>query len=243
MPPWPRQTRLHTTIWSTRPPWRLRWIGRKGRTGVGQARRLLRLADGRAESAGESAVRWAIARVGLPAPDLQVVVRDHAGTFLGRVDFAYPDVGVIIEFDGEVKYRNWCLPARPPGRRHGRTPAREAYAGGRFRRHPDRLVRSSRSCGAGRRIREALARGRRAVAAGLITGTMTVSAGDARLGRFTRGRRANLGRSATTAVRQPPTGGQPQSVGRVAAVRWRCGFVVNNDLDQGGVTVSGMSIR
>jgi len=148
----------------------------KGRTGVGQARRLLRFADGRAESPGESAVRWAIAQIGLPAPDLQVDVRDRAGTFLGRADFAYSDLGVIIEFDGEVKYTE-LVPA-------GQT-ARDVVMAERRREKRMqeagfiviRIVWSDlRDLAAlERRIREAMARGGRATRAGLVTGTTTLS--------------------------------------------------------------------
>ncbi len=46
-----------------------------------------------------------IHRAGLPAPDLQVVVLDERGEFLGRADFGYRARKVLGEFDGRVKYR------------------------------------------------------------------------------------------------------------------------------------------
>ncbi|GAA3566631.1 hypothetical protein GCM10022197_23270 [Microlunatus spumicola] len=75
-----------------------------GRHGVGAARRALRLLDARAESAGESVSRVVMAERGLPAPEPQLVIRNEVGGFVARVDFAWPSLGVIGEFDGRVKY-------------------------------------------------------------------------------------------------------------------------------------------
>lgn len=50
-----------------------------GHRGVRPARLVLERADARAESAGESLLRWWIAEAGLPAPDLQVPVRTRLG--------------------------------------------------------------------------------------------------------------------------------------------------------------------
>ncbi|WCC79537.1 hypothetical protein O6R08_08460 [Cutibacterium equinum] len=72
--------------------------------GLGHARQVVAMADGCAESPAESLIRakWHIA--GVPAPILQLVVRDSKGRFLGRVDFAWPEAGVIAEYDGRTKY-------------------------------------------------------------------------------------------------------------------------------------------
>jgi hypothetical protein len=43
-------------------------------------------------------------RCGLPEPVLQFEVRDAAGTFVGRTDFAWPEYGLLGEFDGFSKY-------------------------------------------------------------------------------------------------------------------------------------------
>ena len=67
---------------------------------VGQARRALAFADGRSESPGESRTRMVLHHTALPAPDLQCEVFDSRGSFIGRVDLAIPQCGVIIEFDG-----------------------------------------------------------------------------------------------------------------------------------------------
>jgi len=61
--------------------------------------KVLPLVDGRSESPPESWVRVACARAALPAPIPQfVVVVD--GEFLGKVDLAWPDRGVIVEYEG-----------------------------------------------------------------------------------------------------------------------------------------------
>ncbi|MGY1725220.1 DUF559 domain-containing protein [Blastococcus sp. SYSU DS0533] len=72
-----------------------------GRRGVTTARRAAACADPLAGSPMESVLRWSILEAGLPRPVLQHVVRD-AGRFLGRVDLAWPDRRVIVEFDGDV---------------------------------------------------------------------------------------------------------------------------------------------
>jgi len=73
-----------------------------GRRGAAPARRVLPWADPLAGSPMESVLRWLLVRAGLPRPVLQHVVRDAGGRFLGRVDLAWPDQRVAVEFDGEV---------------------------------------------------------------------------------------------------------------------------------------------
>jgi very-short-patch-repair endonuclease len=70
--------------------------------GSARARAVLPVADPRAESPMESVLRWILHEAGLPAPDLQYVVRDGAGGFLARADLAWPDRKVLVEFDGDV---------------------------------------------------------------------------------------------------------------------------------------------
>ena len=67
------------------------------------ARTLARLADGACESPGESLSRARMHEHGLPAPVLQRELFDDRG-FVARVDFWWPDHGVVGEFDGKVKY-------------------------------------------------------------------------------------------------------------------------------------------
>ena len=74
------------------------------RRGAAAARRALLFANGRSESPGESRLRLEIHRAGLPVPVLQVRVYAPDGTFLGRVDLGYPELGLLMEFDGKTKY-------------------------------------------------------------------------------------------------------------------------------------------
>lgn len=70
--------------------------------GCARARVVLPLADPRAESPMESVVRWIFHAGGLPRPELQYVLRDAAGTFLARADFAWSERRVLVEFDGDL---------------------------------------------------------------------------------------------------------------------------------------------
>ena len=70
-----------------------------GEWGVTRVRRALGLVDPRAQSAPESRVRVALAVAGL-APVPQFVVL-HRGEFLGRVDLAFPEAKLIVEYEGE----------------------------------------------------------------------------------------------------------------------------------------------
>ncbi len=72
---------------------------------------VMQYADPRHESAGETRTRWLLRRAGLPRPIPQYEVRDRAGRLIGRVDFAWPELKVWVEFDGKEKY----LRHRRPG--------------------------------------------------------------------------------------------------------------------------------
>lgn len=65
---------------------------------------VLRLADGRCESVGESRTLYLCWKHGLPMPEPQYKVRNASGRVVARVDFAWPELGVFLEFDGKVKY-------------------------------------------------------------------------------------------------------------------------------------------
>jgi len=52
------------------------------------------------ESPRETRTRVRMVRIGLPRPVAQFVVHDFAGAFVARLDFAYPEVKVAIEYDG-----------------------------------------------------------------------------------------------------------------------------------------------
>ncbi len=77
--------------------------------GLTTARSALELADGLAESAGETRLRILLTRLGVRFV-AQHWVRTRDGRRYARVDFYLPDLGVVLEFDGEVKY------AGPDGR-------------------------------------------------------------------------------------------------------------------------------
>lgn len=79
---------------------------RVARLGPGRAhaRAAVDLADGLAESPGESWTRVLFASLGLPKVEPQVVIRDTRGRFVGRVDFLFRAERTIVEFDGLVKY-------------------------------------------------------------------------------------------------------------------------------------------
>lgn len=74
--------------------------GCAGMTGCSSARRTVAFADGRSESIGESRTRVYLQRFGFPPFELQVNLRH--GAFVCRPDFLLD--GVIVEFDGRVKY-------------------------------------------------------------------------------------------------------------------------------------------
>ncbi len=78
---------------------------RSGARGVKHARRTLELADGRAESPGESVSRMLLVQIGFAVPRIQVEVPSPRGRPY-RVDFGLDDVDAWGEYDGEVKYRD-----------------------------------------------------------------------------------------------------------------------------------------
>ncbi|MFW6776233.1 hypothetical protein ACOACO_18275 [Nocardioides sp. CPCC 205120] len=70
---------------------------------------LLSLADRRVETVGESRTAYLFHCHGIRGAVPQHEVRD-GGRLLGRVDFAFPDAGVFVEFDGRVKYTTLLRP-------------------------------------------------------------------------------------------------------------------------------------
>lgn len=71
-----------------------------GRRGIVKVRRLLALADGKAESPMESEARLVMIDGGLPTPVLQHEVIDARGR-LRRLDFAWPEQLVAAEYDSD----------------------------------------------------------------------------------------------------------------------------------------------
>lgn len=64
----------------------------------------VRLTRKGAQSVGESLSRYGMWRGHLPEPVLQFEVRDEWGQIIGITDFAWPEHGVLGEFDGMSKY-------------------------------------------------------------------------------------------------------------------------------------------
>lgn len=71
------------------------------RRGVRKLRTALELVRVGAGSPQETRARLTIVRAGLPEPELQVDVLDEAGRFVGRVDMAYPEQRIVIEYEGD----------------------------------------------------------------------------------------------------------------------------------------------
>ncbi len=74
----------------------------------------LRLADGRAESVGESRSRYLFYAQHLPMPELQYEVRDANGLLVGTTDFGWPGRRLLGEFDGRTKYGRLLRPGEDP---------------------------------------------------------------------------------------------------------------------------------
>ena len=74
-------------------------VQQSGRRGIVALRGLVSLADERAESPMESEARLAMIDGGLPIPELQYEIVDGNGE-LRRLDFAWPDARVAVEYDG-----------------------------------------------------------------------------------------------------------------------------------------------
>ncbi len=85
-----------------------------GRPGVAEARRVVAFADGRSESVGESHSRVLLQRLGLPAPTLQLEVRDGHGRLVARCDFGWEEYRTVGEFDGRIKYGRLLRPGQRP---------------------------------------------------------------------------------------------------------------------------------
>jgi hypothetical protein len=77
-------------------------IAGAGRWGVGRVRRAFPLIDPRAESPPESRVRVALVLAGLePIPQYEVW---EDGALLGRVDLAFPNERLVIEYEGAYHF-------------------------------------------------------------------------------------------------------------------------------------------
>ena len=101
----------HTTLEQLRARYELgieRWSGTLNTDIV------LRLACPLIGSLGESRTLHLCFMHGLPAPIPQFPIRDEHGTILYYVDFAWPELGVFLEFDGKEKYSRHLKPGQTP---------------------------------------------------------------------------------------------------------------------------------
>lgn len=73
---------------------------------------VVRLADGRAGSPGETRARYLCWRHSLPAPELQFEVHDETGSLIGITDFAWPHHRLLGEFDGQMTYGRQLKPGQ-----------------------------------------------------------------------------------------------------------------------------------
>lgn len=73
---------------------------------------VLHRADPRVETVGESRALHLMLDAGLPVPQPQYPIHDGAGRELFRVDFAWPELGVFLEFDGRAKYEKLLRPGQ-----------------------------------------------------------------------------------------------------------------------------------
>lgn len=89
------------------------------------ARKALSLADGLAESPGETRLRMILIELGV-AFIAQHWVRIDGTTVHYRVDFYLPELGVILEYDGQVKYGRARDDDPPRQRKAGDEAGREA---------------------------------------------------------------------------------------------------------------------
>jgi very-short-patch-repair endonuclease len=73
----------------------------RGARGVRQLRQLVPWADPNAESPAESLTRLRLYDDGLPAPAVQYEVRNVLGAVIYRLDLAYPELKLAVEYDGQ----------------------------------------------------------------------------------------------------------------------------------------------
>jgi len=105
----------------------------RGRRGRRMAELAIHLADGRAESPLESLSRTRMFQLSLPMPELQHWFYDGEG-LIGRTDFYWPQLGLVGESDGDLKY---AVPEDDSGRDAVDALLQEKQREQRLRRHPD----------------------------------------------------------------------------------------------------------
>jgi hypothetical protein len=96
-------------------------LGRRGRPGTQEFRRAvtLHLTDrALTESEGELRLLRALERLGFPTPVPQFEIRDEDGRLVARVDFAYPDLKIAIEYDSYAHHLGTDAHDRDAARRN-----------------------------------------------------------------------------------------------------------------------------
>jgi hypothetical protein len=83
-----------------------RILARADPRGTRQALFLLNLATGQAESPPESWTMLDLVDAGLPAPVAQFRIYDLAGNEIYRLDFAWPELRIAVEYDGYEAHEN-----------------------------------------------------------------------------------------------------------------------------------------
>lgn len=73
---------------------------RPDRRGTVQAKQLLQLATGRAESPAESSMLLIVVDAGFPVPTVQLSVRSLSGREVYRLDLAWEQLRIALEYDG-----------------------------------------------------------------------------------------------------------------------------------------------
>jgi hypothetical protein len=86
-----------------------------GTRGSRHAARVVRFADARSGSVGESRSRVVLSELGLAPSGLQFELTTQTGAFVARSDFVWEEEGVVGEFDGRIKYGRLLRPGQDPG--------------------------------------------------------------------------------------------------------------------------------
>ncbi|MBB2891223.1 hypothetical protein [Flexivirga oryzae] len=105
----------------------------RGARGRSMANLAIHLADARAESPLESLSRTRMFQASLPMPELQQWFDDTDGQ-VGRTDFYWPQLGLVGESDGDLKYG---VAEGDPGQRAVDALLAEKRREQRLRRHPE----------------------------------------------------------------------------------------------------------
>ncbi len=98
----------------------LQRLARSGRPGVTKLREALhaRVDTAFPESEQETALLALLVSNGLPEPQPQYSIYDESGTFLARVDAAYPGSRIAIEYDSDLHHSDTGALARDNVRRN-----------------------------------------------------------------------------------------------------------------------------